>query len=201
MQGERLQQAEPADRRKPVAGRVFISYSAHDREVGDAVCAVLEAAGVECWIAPRDILPGASWGEAIIEGINHSRLMVVVFSGRSNESNQVVREVERAVHRGMPIVVLRIEDLNPTGALEYFLSTHHWLDAFVGDFDGHLERLATTIVRGGTGIQRHGTDVGEPPSEPQREPPSPSFEEVHPDDWTAPGRGSSRWVRRLFQDR
>ena len=32
-----------------------------------------EAEGVRCWIAPRDILPGADWGESIIDAINGTR--------------------------------------------------------------------------------------------------------------------------------
>jgi hypothetical protein len=42
----------------------FISYSNLDKATADATCAALEAAGIRCRIAPRDILPGAEWGEA-----------------------------------------------------------------------------------------------------------------------------------------
>ena len=37
---------------------VFISYSHKDKAAADAVCASLEADGVRCWYAPRDIAPG-----------------------------------------------------------------------------------------------------------------------------------------------
>lgn len=37
---------------------IFISYSSQDKPTADAACAVLEAAGIRCWIAPRDIMPG-----------------------------------------------------------------------------------------------------------------------------------------------
>lgn len=40
---------------------VFISYSSKDKPVADATVAVLEANGIRCWIAPRDIRPGADW--------------------------------------------------------------------------------------------------------------------------------------------
>ena len=36
---------------------VFVSYSHQDKLTADAVCATLEAQGVRCWIAPRDINP------------------------------------------------------------------------------------------------------------------------------------------------
>ena len=41
-----------------MAHDVFISYSAKDKTTADGVCATLEAKGIRCWIAPRDILPG-----------------------------------------------------------------------------------------------------------------------------------------------
>ena len=47
----------------------FISYSHRDRLAADAACAGLEAAGIRCWIAPRDIAPGKEWAEGIIFGI------------------------------------------------------------------------------------------------------------------------------------
>ena len=48
---------------------VMISYAKVDKTTADAVCAKLESKGIHCWIAPRDILPGKEWGEAIIDAI------------------------------------------------------------------------------------------------------------------------------------
>src|SRR4051812_16979619 len=124
---------------------VFISYSSKDKPVGDAVCATLEAAGIRCWIAPRDIRPGTEWSEAIIDAIAASRAMVLVFSANANASPQVVREVERAVHREVVIVPFRIEDVPPSKSLEYFISTPHWMDAWSGPMDEHLGRLVETL--------------------------------------------------------
>jgi TIR domain len=99
---------------------VFISYSAKDKTTADGVCATLETKGIRCWIAPRDILPGMDWGEAIIEAINGSRVIVLVFSSNANDSQQIKREVERAVSKGLPIIPLRIENVAPARSLEYF---------------------------------------------------------------------------------
>ena len=76
---------------------VFVSYSSDDKPTADAVCATLENRGIRCWIAPRDILPGVDWGGAIIEAINPTRAMVLVYSAKANDSPQIKREVERAV--------------------------------------------------------------------------------------------------------
>ena len=123
---------------------IFISYSSRDKTVADAAVAILEGRGLRCWVAPRDIVPGKEWSEAIIDGINNSRMMVLIFSSEANTSQQVLREVERAVHRALPIVPFRIENLLPSRAMEYFISTHHWLDAYQPPLDDHLDRLAAT---------------------------------------------------------
>jgi len=112
-----------------MAHDVFVSYSTKDKPTADAICAALEANGIRCWIAPRDILPGSDWGEAIIDAIHACRAMVLVFSGSSNASSQIKREIERAVNVGIPVLPFRIEDVLPSKTLEYFISTQHWLDA------------------------------------------------------------------------
>jgi len=128
-----------------MAHDVFISYSNKDKPVADAVVAGLENKGIRCWVAPRDITPGTSWGEAIIAGIQNSKLMVIILSENSNRSSQVVREVERAVANNVIIIPFRIENIDPTGAMAYFLSTEHWLDAITPPLERHIEKLQTTI--------------------------------------------------------
>ena len=125
-----------------MAHDVFISYSAHDKPAADAVCVKLESRGIRCWTAPRDIRPGMSWGSAIFEAIDGARVMLLLFSSHANGSPQIQREVERAVHKEIVIVPVRVEDVSPTGDFAYFLSTPHWLDAITPPFDQHLDRIA-----------------------------------------------------------
>ena len=73
------------------------------------------------------------------------RSMVLVFSGASNSSPQVRREVERAVHRQLPILMVRIEEALPTKSMEYFLSAQHWLDAFPPPLTLHCEQLCRQV--------------------------------------------------------
>ncbi len=96
---------------------IFISHSAKDKRTADAVCAALEGAGVKCWIAPRDILPGADWGEAISDAIENCRAMVLIVSANANSSSQIRREVERAVTARTPILPVRIDGTVPSKAI------------------------------------------------------------------------------------
>ncbi|HEY4143869.1 toll/interleukin-1 receptor domain-containing protein [Pinirhizobacter sp.] len=124
-----------------MAHDLFVSYSQPDREAALALVQRLEAHGISVWIAPRDVSPAADWAAEIIDAISSARLMVLVFSGSSNDSGQVRREVERAVHKQVPILPFRIEDVLPSKSLEYFLSTQHWMDAFPPPLEPHIDRL------------------------------------------------------------
>ena len=124
---------------------VFISYSSIDKPTADAITASLEANGIRCWIAPRDILPGSDWSEAIVEAIEQAGTMVLVFSAHANTSPQIRREIERAVDTGIPLIPFRIEDVLPCRSLQYFIGPQHWLDAWTPPLEQHLHRLTGTI--------------------------------------------------------
>ncbi|HEX4629340.1 MAG TPA: TIR domain-containing protein [Chthoniobacterales bacterium] len=128
-----------------MAHDVFISHSAQDKAVADAVCAALENAGVRCWIAPRDVQPGRSFAGEITRAIQQSKAMVLIFSAHSNNSQQVLREVQLAVSSHLHIVQFRIEDVRPNDDLTYFLSTPHWLDAMTPPVEKHSQRLVAAI--------------------------------------------------------
>jgi len=123
----------------------FISYAKADKTIADAVCGRLEASGIRCWIAPRDIIPGKDWSAAIVDAIENSQILVLVFSANANNSEQIKREVECAVNRGHAIIPFRIDDIKPSKSLEYFISTAHWLDAITPPVEKHIDRLGSAI--------------------------------------------------------
>lgn len=160
---------------------VFISYASNDKIAADAVCARLEAAGIRCWIAPRDIVPGRSYGEAIIEAIHGLKVMVLVFSSHANLSAHVPKEVERAVSSGVSIIPFRIEDVAPGMSLDFFISSVHWLDAMTPPLEKHLDALVDTVrkllpgVPGAPALQTSGVwQRSAPPAPPAAQaPPAP----------------------------
>ena len=124
---------------------VFISYSSIDKAAADTVCSVLEQNGISCWMAPRNITPGRNFAEAIIDGIRSSKVFVLVYSSNSNNSKQVIREVDRAVHIGLPVINLRLEDVPMSKELEYYLSSVHWLDAMTLPLEEHIQQLCDVV--------------------------------------------------------
>ncbi len=120
---------------------VFISHSAQDKGTADAVCAAFEEEAIRCWVAPRDVRPGRSFPGEITRAIQQSKVMVLIFSRHSNNSEQV----QLAVDSHLPIVRLRIEDVTLSDDLRYYLSTPHWLDALTPPLSQHIARLETAI--------------------------------------------------------
>ena len=140
----------------------------------------IEEQGINCWIAPRDIAPSADWAAEIIDAISSARIMILVFSASSNDSPQVRREVERAVHKQLSILPFRIEDVLPSRSLEYFLSAQHWLDAFSPPREPHYARLCAYLKRL---LDLPAGPTGTPPgayAEPYAGGPSSSHSGTHP---------------------
>lgn len=130
-----------------MAHDVFISYASQDKVIADAVCARLESRHIRCWIAPRDISPGTAYADMIIGALSACRIVVVLLSSESIASPHVASELERALHNGKAILPVRIEDVYPTGSMEYYLAGKHWLDALTPPMEAHLDKVAEAAGR------------------------------------------------------
>lgn len=108
---------------------VFLSHASTDAKEAKRVCEFLESNGIECFIAPRDIRVGNEYAEELVNGIDNSKVMVLMLSNDSNNSPHVLREVERAVSKSIPVLVYKLEDVELSKSMEYFLMTHQWMDA------------------------------------------------------------------------
>ena len=88
---------------------------------------------------------GREYADEIILGLERSAAVVLVLSEAANTSVFVLREVERAVAKEINVIPVRIEEVTPSPGLELFISGTHWLDAFDGDWDEHMNRLARDL--------------------------------------------------------
>ena len=128
-----------------MAHDVFISYSSEDKKVADAVCAALEEVKIRCWIAPRDVLVGEKWPEAIADAIEKSHIMVLIFSSHSNNSKDVSKELVLAMNVGVTVIPLRIEEVQPKGVMKYYLSDTHWIDALNPPTKNQIDNIVETV--------------------------------------------------------
>ena len=101
---------------------------------------VHRAARPDCWISTRDVAPGENYQEAIVHALRGSRAMVLVFSEAANNSEEIKKELSLASRYHVPVMALRIEDVEPSDAFAYELSTRQWIDAF-GGWDKSIDAL------------------------------------------------------------
>mgnify|MGYP001035457047 CR=1 FL=1 len=123
---------------------IFISHSSYDSETAAGMCQVLEQDGNRCFLAPRDIRTGYEYAEEIVNGIDSSDLMILILSEQANHSPHVLREVERAVSKSVPIIVYKLSEVQLTKSMEYFLMAHQWMNAQPG---GSFTEIASCVKR------------------------------------------------------
>jgi hypothetical protein len=73
--------------------QVFISYAREDTELVIAIARLLEQDGITVWRDGDRILGGQSWGTAIVHGIAHSEIFMLMCSAHSLHSRAVQHEV------------------------------------------------------------------------------------------------------------
>jgi hypothetical protein len=106
--------------------QVFISHSSDDRELAQALVKALEAFGVECWIAPRDIPAGKDWDVSIINAIENCSGAIFLISNNSNQSEQAKREVQIAVESNKWLIPICIDGVEPSKQFKYYLTSKQW---------------------------------------------------------------------------
>ena len=129
---------------------VFVSYATADRRQALSVCKALERRGTSCWISCRDVPPGENYQEAIVRALRASHAVVLIFSNAANLSGEIKKELSLASRYQKPVIALRIENVEPTDAFAYELSTRQWIDAFAGRdkaLDALVRRLRTCPAR------------------------------------------------------
>jgi TolB-like protein/tetratricopeptide (TPR) repeat protein len=163
-------EAKPATGPTAVAdGRIFISYASKNAAVANAVVETLERNGIKCWIAPRDVVAGEFYADAIVRAIDAAPALVLILSQDAAASHHILREVERATSKRHPVISLRIDNAPIHPGLEYFLNPSQWLDAADGDPSRAFPKLVEAVRRALTGApvsaasDPHAThDPGEP---------------------------------------
>ena len=126
------------------APAVFFSFSSKDQKIAETICAALEARGFSCWLATRDVKPGANYQSSIVRAIKAAKVLVLVFSANTNQSDEIKKELSLASRQRMPVIPVRVEDVLPDEGLSYELATRQWIDLFA-DWETAMSRLAEQI--------------------------------------------------------
>src|SRR5271154_1615126 len=126
---------------------VFISYASADAAIAQKVCSALEAAGIFCWIAPRDVVPGTLYADGIVGALDESKVLVLLLSKDAVASAHVGRELERATSKRHPIIALRLDTAPLNRPFEYFLNQSQWIEMGGRGVDTAIARLVEAVGR------------------------------------------------------
>ncbi|HSV03362.1 MAG TPA: toll/interleukin-1 receptor domain-containing protein, partial [Phenylobacterium sp.] len=124
-----------------MGANIFISFASQDRKVAMTLCSALESRGFKCWISARDIQPGENFQSAIVRAIRQAKIMLLVFTSNSNNSEEMNKELALASQSKLIVVPLRIEDVSPNDAFAYEFATRQWID-FFADWEFAIQQLA-----------------------------------------------------------
>jgi hypothetical protein len=82
----------------------FISYSRADSEFALRLARDLKAAGAKVWLDQMDIVPGASWDNAVENALMAADCMLLILSPASAKSDNVRDEVSYALENGKTVI-------------------------------------------------------------------------------------------------
>ena len=123
---------------------VFISYSSREADVAIKVCEYLEENGMNCWMAPRNVVAGSNYATQIVSAIKTCSVLVLLASENTNASGHVSNEVSIAFDSKKVIIPFKLQNFEFTDEYLYFLGRKHWIEAHL-DFNSGLNLLKTTI--------------------------------------------------------
>ena len=136
------------------SGKVFISHASRNAVLADQLVHAFEDNGVPCWVAPRDVVPGEEYPAALAAAIDDCAVFLILFGADADASTQVANEIERAASRSKPILLVRLDETDPSSNQRtgFFLTRHHWYDATHGAFGDHLEAISSAAR---LAVERH----------------------------------------------
>jgi hypothetical protein len=187
-----------------MAHEVYLCFSSQDAATARTACAALESSGVSCWIAPRDIRPGEDWSRATDEAIKSAKVMVLFYSAAAHDSRSVLRDVEQAVTKHIPVIPLCIDSAQPRNSFEGRLGLPDGTDAITLTRDPDWARIIAAVrqrlgqspANQVPGIE--GTGIRTPPDEEVGHP--SVFISYRPEDIEAAWRVRNALVKDLFRE-
>src|SRR5258708_9016349 len=89
-------------------------------------------------------MPGENFRIAVVRASRSAKIMLLVFTANSNNSDEMNKELALASQNKLMVVPLRIDDVRPNDAFAYEFATRQWID-FFADWETAIEQLAQRI--------------------------------------------------------
>lgn len=99
-----------ASQLKPMAYDVFISHAPRDKKIAEAISLSLAVEKISCIIAPRGLMMLTAEQSAVVcEVLSQSRLMLLLLTANANRFVSLIRELEYATKKGIPVIPVCLE--------------------------------------------------------------------------------------------
>lgn len=131
---------------KPKRLSAFISHHSSQVETARRLKRLLAARGIDGWLAPDDIAAGTAFDQSIVDQIDRSDAIVLLFCPQSDQSRHVKRELMLGEDSNKIILPVRLEDVRAQG-LAYWLKDYQWIDWFAGE-EQAVERIVAAMSPG-----------------------------------------------------
>lgn len=149
---------------------VFVSYASLDVDRVLPIASELEAHGVTVWRDGDRILGGDNYGQAIVDGIEHCKALMLMCSAASMRSRNVKQEIQLAWHYQRPYLPLLLDDTigrTYPKQVQYWLEGCQWievLDRPAGEWLPAVLRALERVQAGdaGTGVGDSASAVVRP---------------------------------------
>lgn len=107
---------------------VFISYHTNSSlHIVEAIVNKLEAGGVRCWYAPRDVV--GDYAGRIAEAISECKVFLLILNKSASESPQVLNELNLVTERLANKENVNIMPFHTADKDIYYIGRMHWIDA------------------------------------------------------------------------
>jgi len=124
----------------------FISHHSSQVETARRLKRLLAARGIDGWLAPDDIAAGTAFDQSIVDQIDRSDAIVLLFCPQSDQSRHVKRELMLGEDSDKTILPVRLEDVRAQG-LAYWLKDYQWIDWFAGE-EQAVDRIVGAMTPG-----------------------------------------------------
>ena len=135
-------------------GPVFVSHSSADGDLAERLVRHLEARGIRCWFASRDVDAGDDYTSQIVRAIESCSFFVVLVSAEAESSPHVRIEIDRAISLRRPRIPVRIDGVVVGEASSYLLAGAQWIDLSSSNPDPAIGEVERVIQHGPTGLER-----------------------------------------------
>lgn len=102
--------------------QIFISYKSEEKTQMNKMLSILENAGFECWVAPRDIPIGSNYASEIPAAIDCCPVFILLLSEKAQASPWISKELSLAIGAKKEILPIMISDCQLTNEYKYYLT-------------------------------------------------------------------------------